>query len=125
MSSEHPTPLSPTQKCRTDPALLDAAIQEFLGVGLGYSDWPEEIKRRNHVWYPGLEKIIIKKEFENFKDEIQLFRSEPAIAQSSRAKSNSLKSILKRLKGEPWMDGGENEWEGRFLTRRLLSKDAK
>jgi hypothetical protein len=125
MSSALFVPLSPKQKCRTDAALLDAAIQEFLGGGLGYSDWPEQIKQRNLVWYPGLEKVIIKKEFEYFKDEILLLLSEPAISQPSRAKSNSLKSILKRLKGEPWMDGGKNEWEERLWSRRLLSKDAK
>jgi hypothetical protein len=125
MSDNHPTPPSPKQTYKTNSALLDAVIQDFLGLGLGYSDWPEEVRKRNHVWYPGLEKVIIKKEFEYFKDEILRLKSEPAIAQSSRAKSNSLKSILKRLKGEPWMDGAENEWAERFWSRRLLSKDAK
>jgi hypothetical protein len=104
---------------------MDNAIHEFLGLGLPYSAWPEEVKRRNYTWYPGLEKVIIQKEYEFFRDEIQNLRLEPTIVQSSRVKSNSLKSILKRLKGEVWMDGYPAEREERFQKRRLLSMDAK
>lgn len=115
----------PDNTCKSHHSSLNKAIQEFLGLGLPYSAWPKEVERRNHTWYPGLEKIIIQKEYELFRDEIQRLRLEPTVVQSSRVKSNSLKSILKRLKGEPWMDGCSAEWEERLHNRRLLSVDAK
>lgn len=125
MSNDQFTSPPSNETYTSDPALLDAAIQDILGLGLPYSAWRGEVERRNHVWYPNLEKVIIQKEYEFFKDEIQHLRLEPNIVQSSRVKSNSLKSILKRLKGELWMDGCPNEWEIRLHSRRLLSESAK
>ena len=104
---------------------LDEAIQDILGLGLAYKAWRQEIERRNHKWYPGLEKVIKRKEYEYFKDEIRFLLQEPNVMQSSRVKSNSRKSILKRLKGEVWMEGHPSEREERYRNRRLLSIDAK
>jgi hypothetical protein len=125
MPADHSTPQPPTDLSKTDPAVPDAVIEDFLGLGLAYSEWPAEVEKRGHVWFPGLEKTIIEKELEFFKPEIQLLRLEPKIAQSSRSKSNSLASILKRLKGEPWVEGRPDEREERLRTHRLLGKDAK
>jgi hypothetical protein len=110
---------------KIDVAVPDAVIEDFLGLGLAYSEWPAEIEKRDYVWHAGLENTIIEKEWEFFKPEIQRLRLEPKIAQSSRSKSNSLASILKRLKGEPWAEGRPDEREERLRTHRLLGKDAK
>ena len=127
MPLEYPVPQPSSNLFKTDPAVPNEDIDSFLGLGLAYSEWPAEVRKRGHVWYPGLEKIIIEKEWEFFKAEIQRLRLEPKITQSSRSrsKSNSLASILKRLKGEPWVEGRQDEREERLRTRRLLGKDAK
>jgi len=125
MSADYPTPQALSRSSKADLAVPDAVIENFLGLGLAYSEWPAAVENRSYLLYPGLEKIIIEKEWEFFKPEIQLLRLEPKIAQSARSKSNSLASILKRLKGEPWAEGRLDEREERLRTHRLLGKDAK
>jgi hypothetical protein len=123
--SDHSTPQPSSNSSSTDIPVPDAVIKDFLGLGLAYSEWPAEVVKRGHVWYPGLETIIIKKEWDFFKSEIQRLRLEPKIAQASRSKSNSLVSIVKRLKGEQWVKGRPDERAERLRRRRLLGKDAK
>jgi len=130
MPADHSTtPQPPSEQHKTDLVVPDEVIEDFLGLGLAYSEWPAEVEKRGHVWYPGLENIIIKKQWEFFKEEIQRLRLEPKIAQSSRSKSrsksNSLESILKRLKGESWVEGRLDEKAERLRDKRLLGKDAK
>jgi uncharacterized protein YydD (DUF2326 family) len=125
MATDHSTPQRSSNLSKTDFPVPDDVIEDFLGLGLAYSEWPAQVQKRNHVWYPGLEKTIIEKEWKFFKSEIQRLRLEPKIVQSSRSKSNSLASILKRLKGESWVEGRPDEREERLRTHRLLGKDAK
>lgn len=120
----HFTPQPSNNSSKTCVAVPDAVIEDFLGSGLSSSEWPAEVTKRGYAWYPGLKNIIIEKQWERFKPEIQRLQSEPKIAQSSRFKSNSLESISKRLKGEPWAEGRPDEREERLRTRRLLGKDA-
>ena len=68
---------------------------------------------------------IIKKEYEFFKEEIQRLKSEPNTGKGSGPKTNSLESILKRLKGEVWIKGVLDEKDQRRRDGRLLGKDAK
>lgn len=125
MPSDQSAPQPLNQPTNKDLAVPDAVIEDFLGLGLAYSEWPAEVRKRNYVWYPALKNIIIKKQWEYFKPEIQVLRLEPRIGQPSRSKSNSLESILMRLKGEPWAEGRPDEREERLRTHRLLGKDAK
>jgi hypothetical protein len=112
-----------------DAAALDRAIEGILGQGLRYSAWrvalEKQLSFQGQVWHPGLENVIKKKEFEKFKEEILRLRLEDRIAHPSRNKSNSLNSILKRLKGKPWVEGLPGEKAQRLQERRLISKDAK
>ena len=77
------------------------------------------------MWTPGLKNIIIRREYEFFKEEILRMMKEENISKDSRKKSNSLVNILKRLQGEVWVEGVPDEREQRLRERRLLSKDAK
>jgi hypothetical protein len=103
----------------------DAVIEDFLGLGLAYSEWRTELARLGYVWNERLRKMIIEKEWQFFKEEINRLRSEPNFSRSWRTKSNSCTSIYRRLKGEIWAEGVKDEREERLRARRLLGKDAK
>jgi len=115
----------PTKSRKTTSVALDAAIEALLGRGLDYNQWPGELERGGHKWTPCLQNIIIRREFEFFKEEILRLKGEKNISKDSRKKSNSLVNILKRLQGEVWVEGAPDEREKRLRERRLLSKDAK
>jgi hypothetical protein len=115
----------PTKSRKTTSAALDTAIEALLGGGLYYNQWRGELERGGHKWTPGLKNIIIRREYEFFKEEILRLMKEENISKVSRKKSNSLVNILKRLQGEVWVEGVPDEWEKRLRERRLLSKDAK
>jgi hypothetical protein len=104
---------------------LDAVIEELLGRGFGYADWEKELVTRGFTWSLNLRNIIIDKEFWYFKKEIEQLLLEPSITQGTNSKSNSIVSILKRLKGEEWVEGIPDERETRLRTRRLFGKDGK
>jgi len=110
----------------TNPdAILGMTIDEFLGRGLGYAQWKIELEARRLTWNANLRNTIIDREFLYFMSEIEQLLAEPNIAQGTGTKSNSLASILKRLKGEVWVEGKPAEEEERRRTRRLYGKDAK
>ena len=125
MSSDTSADPTPKQICKADTTALDEAIDAVLGLGLRYKAWPEALSKQGQAWYPALKKVIIKKEYELFREEIQRLRLEDKVTHPSRVQSNSLNSILKRLKGKPWVDGLPGEREQRLLNRTLISKDAK
>jgi hypothetical protein len=60
----------PTKSRRTTSAALDTAIEALLGRGLYYNQWRGEFERGGHKWTPGLKNIIIRREYEFFKEEI-------------------------------------------------------
>jgi hypothetical protein len=126
MRANHFTSHLPNNISKKALAVPDADITDFLGLGLAYSEWPAEIQKRGHLWSPSLQNTIIKREWEFFRSEILRLKSEPEIkSHSTRLKSNSLPSILKRLQGEPWMQGHPDEREERLRANRLLGKDAR
>ncbi|KAG4434984.1 hypothetical protein IFR05_009538 [Cadophora sp. M221] len=102
-------------------------IDSLLGQGWGYSKFVEEVQRQEHARIPGLKRKILMREFALFRQEIQEKRLEPDIDDGWRSQSNSLESILKRLKGESWLQSQplRNEKDERLRTRRLLGKEMK
>jgi hypothetical protein len=122
--AEQRAPLSP-MPAGDSKSVPDAVIEDLLGLGLAYSEWQTKFERWGYMWDTRLKRMIIEKEWQFFKAEIQCLRSEPNISQSSRIMSNSCASILKRLKGEIWLAGVKDEREERRRARRLLGKDAK
>ena len=106
--------------------MLDTIIDKLLGQGLGYDDWKRKLESQgNFIWSESIKNIIIKKEFSFFREEILRLKSEENKSCGLKAKTNSLESILKRLKGLEWASGMPNEMEQRRLDGRLLGKDAK
>jgi hypothetical protein len=105
----------------------ESVIDGLFGRGLGYVDWRAELESQGFAWSIPLKFNIIEKEYDFFREEIQLMQSEPDVGRSrgSKAKSNSLESILKRLKGEVWIKGVPDEKEKRKREGRLLGEDAK
>lgn len=73
-------------------------IDSLLGQGWGCSEFKDEVQRQGHAWNPGLENAILMREFALFRQETQEKRLEPDIGKGLRSQSNSLQSILKRLK---------------------------
>jgi hypothetical protein len=107
-------------------AKLDTAIGQLLGQGLGYDDWKTELESLGgFTWTENLKNLIIKREFNFFKEEILTLQSQPNTAQGLKTKTNSLESILKRLQGLEWVKGVPGEMEKRKREGRLLGKDAK
>jgi hypothetical protein len=107
-------------------AELDTAIGQLLGQGLGYDDWKTELESLGgFTWTENLKNLIIKREFNFFKEEILTLQSQPNTAQGLKTKTNSLESILKRLQGPEWVKGVPGEMEKRKREGRLLGKDAK
>jgi hypothetical protein len=106
-----------------------AVIDSLLGQGLGYDDWETRLKTKGYgdLWNENLKNMIIKREFEKFKDEILTLRAEPNTASKGKdvQKTNSSESILKRLQGQEWANGKPNEKGERMQRGRLLGKDAK
>lgn len=97
-----------------------------LGRGLGYSEWEEYAKRLRIPYTGRMKNTLIRMEFELFKEEILILKAEPAgKSKRDEPKSNSLESILKRLKGIPWMAGLPGEKKQRMLCGRLFGKDAR
>lgn len=94
----------------------------LLGLGLGYADWETHLKDQGYSWDESIKLAIIKRELTHFfKEEILQMIDEPNTAPRGRdiAKSNSARSIFRRLKGKT------GEWEQRRQDRRLLGRDAK
>ena len=104
---------------------LETAIDGLLGMGLGYAEWEEQLVNRGCIWSRNVRNKIIDKEFNLFKPEIERLLLEENIAPQGTTKSNSRASILKRLKGEVWVEGIPDEREKRIRTRTLFGKDAK
>jgi hypothetical protein len=101
-------------------------MSQLLGQGLGYDDWKTELESLGgFTWTENLKNLIIKREFNFFKEEILTLQSQPNTAQGLRTKTNSLESILKRLQGLEWVKGVPGEMEKRKRKGRLLGKDAK
>jgi len=124
MSSSVPTAPTQEQTYNTNALTLDEAIYSILGQGLKYKEWPAALEKHGHSWRAGLEKIIIKKEWEFFREEIRNMRQQGNISNCARVQSDSLNSILKRLKGKP-VAGLPGCKEERRKQGRLISKDAK
>ena len=107
-------------------AELDTTIGQLLGQGLGYDDWKTELESvGGFTWTENLKNLIIKREFNFFKEEILTLQSQPNTARGLKTKTNSLESILKRLQGLEWVKGVPGEMGKRKRDGRLLGKDAK
>jgi hypothetical protein len=122
--------MSPKQTSRLNPTtsddIVDYLANSLLGRGLGYSDWEDYAKKQKIPYTGQLRNTLIRREFELFKDEILLLKAKPAEkSKRDEPKVNSLGSILKQLKGQPWMAGRPGEKKQRLLCGRLLGKDAK
>jgi hypothetical protein len=106
-----------------------AVIDTLLGQGLGYDEWETRLRSQGYgdLWNENLKNIIIKREFEYFKDEILRLRGEPNTASKGKdvQKTNSSESIMKRLQGQEWAKGKRGERDQRMKSKRLLGKDAK
>jgi hypothetical protein len=104
----------------------EAFFDDLLGYGLSHSQWETRFRDNNYLWNDAVKNKMIRKEREWFKEEIQRLQAQPNTAGIMRRyKTNSLESILKRLKGEEWVKGIPDEKEIRFQERRLMGKDAK
>jgi hypothetical protein len=111
------------QEGRTVP---DSIIDQLFGKGLGYSDWKREITWQGYKWNENLENQIIKREYGYFKDEILFLEAQENTATGRRSpKTNSLESILKRIKGEKWLENIPDEKAERLRNGRLFGRDAK
>lgn len=97
----------------------DAVIGTLLGKGWGYSDWQRQIESLGYSWSEGLRLRIIKKEYLLFKPEIHELLSQPNTNGSLKSRSNSYKSITKRIKGKT------GERERRLNEGRLFGCEAK
>jgi hypothetical protein len=107
-------------------AVPDAIIDQLFGKGLGYSDWEREITRQGFRYNENLENQIIKREFSYFKPEILFLEAQENTATGRRSpKTNSLESILKRIKGEKWSKKMPDEKAERLRDGRLFGRDAK
>jgi hypothetical protein len=120
-----PTDPPPRIEPQQDSIVPDWVIDGLFGRGLGYGDWKKELSGLKYRWSESLKYRIIKREYEFFKEEIQRLKSEPNTGKGSGPKTNSLESILKRLKGEVWIKGVLDEKDQRTRDGRLLGKDAK
>jgi len=116
--------MSSSDTYNTNAFTLDEAIYSILGQGLKYKEWPAALEKYGYSWRACLEKNIIKKEWEFFRQEIQEMRQEGETSNCARGQSNSLNSIVKRLKGKP-VAGLPECKEERRKQGRLISKDAK
>jgi hypothetical protein len=114
----------PHQRLIHNRPVTDSAIAALLGQGLGYKDWEQRLRSDDYMWNEGVKNMIIKKEREIFMSEILRLESEQGITQDGIS-SNSLPTILKRLKGEEWFPGMPCERQDRLKHGRLLGKDAK
>jgi hypothetical protein len=107
-------------------AVPDAIINQLFGKGLGYSDWEREITIQGYKWNENLINQIIKREFGYFKGEIlDLAAQENTATGKHSPKTNSLESILKRIKGEKWLEKMPDERAERLQNGRLFGRDAK
>jgi hypothetical protein len=107
-------------------AVPNAIIDQLFGKGLGYSDWEREITRQGYKWNENVMNQIIKREFGYFKDEILILEAQENTATGKHSpKTNSLESILKRIKGEKWLKKMPDERAERLQNGRLFGRDAK
>ncbi|KAL2075778.1 hypothetical protein VTL71DRAFT_721 [Oculimacula yallundae] len=118
---------SPQNDAPTRSAELYEDIGKLLGQGFGHGDYKKQVRRLGHTWKPGMKDIIMRRDVEFFKEEIQDRRREEDHDPGSTTHSNSLASILKRLQGLPWLQSqlSLNELDGRRKAKRLLGKDVK
>jgi hypothetical protein len=114
-------------KTESNPNPPDDVLDGLLGQGLGYRDWETSLQDQNFASGRNVRKILIKRELEYFKEEILLLTSQPntSLERPDVAKTNSCESVLKRLKGETWVEGRPNERDQRYWNGRLLGGDAK
>jgi hypothetical protein len=105
----------------------NSVIDNLLGRGWGYNEWGTTLKSQGYLWNETVKNLIIKREFEKFKDEVLFLRAQPNTARKGKdvQKTNSSESIMKRLQGKEWVKGKPNEKEQRKQSRMLLGKDAK
>ncbi len=69
-------------------AVLDAAIGQLLGQGLCYDDWKTEVESLGGFKrIENLKTLIIKREFNFFKEEILTSQSQPNTAQGLKTKT--------------------------------------
>jgi len=107
-------------------AVPNSIIDQLFGKGLGYSDWEAEITRQGYRYNENLENQIIKREFSYFKPEILFLEAQENTAKGRRSpKTNSLESILTRIKGEKWSKKMPDEKAERLRDGRLFGRDAK
>jgi hypothetical protein len=97
----------------------DSVIDSLFGQGLDRDGWRRELERNHYTWVPALKNRIIKREILFFKLEIGLLLSAPNTNPGNKLKSNSRKSILKRLKGKT------GERATRLANGTLCGPDAK
>jgi hypothetical protein len=119
--------MSRRQGSRSTRTVPDETIDALFGRGLSYHDWREILENDGVTWSGSLKNTIIRREFLFFKSEILHLKYEPRKGRVRRDQPdpNSLKTILERLKGEPWMEGAPSGRKERMLNGRLLGKDAK
>ena len=107
-------------------AVPNSIIDQLFGKGLGYSDWEREIIRQGYKWNENVMNQIIKREFGYFKNEFLILEAQENTATGKRSpNSNSLESILKRIKGEKWSKKMPDEKAERLRDGRLFGRDAK
>lgn len=97
----------------------DSVIRSLLGKGGSYADWQREITRQGYTWSEGLRLRIIRMEYLLFKPEIGELLAQPNTNGSLKSRSNSYKSITKRLKGKT------GERQQRMQEETLFGSDAK
>lgn len=120
--------MSSRRNYRANRTVPDELIDTLFGRGWGYDDWKAHLEGEyNITWSGSLKNTIIKREFLYFQSEILDLKSRTTQERGRRdqPKPNSLESILKRLKGQIWMQGIPSEKKQRLRDGRLLGKDAR
>jgi len=107
------------------PSLED--MDSFLGLGLSREQWKNGLESRNFEYDHTIKYKMMKLELDRVKSEIISYLTEDNFAPKGKdnAKSNSVPTILKRMKGEDWMTGMTNEKKQRLHSRTLLGSDTK
>jgi hypothetical protein len=106
--------MTTTQQVPPACGVPDNVIDALFGRGLSATDWQHELIAQGYKWIPGLRNIIIRREFYFFKSEIERLLAEPPTPTPNGGKSNSCKSVHRRIKGETG-ERGQRLHEGRLF----------
>jgi hypothetical protein len=106
--------MATTQQVPPACGVPDHVIDTLFGRGLSATDWQHELIAQGYNWIPGLRNIIIRREFYFFKSEIEMLLAEPPTPTPNGGKSNSCKSVHRRIKGETG-ERGQRLHEGRLF----------